>query len=146
MPMSFHTDQVFLFHAQQVDALAARDLDGGDLVFVHRVGNAAQFAGRGLTAPHARDDAVGAVFLDVGVAALVDGAALRVVLGLLGPGADEVVVDGRAAGGAAVGRLPVHELEHVAEMLSSLGADGVAHRLMAVVGAAAHGLVLGVAE
>ncbi len=81
----------------------------GILVLVDRIGNAAQLAGRGLAAPHARDDAVGAILLDVGVAALVDGAALRVVLGLLGPGADQVVVDGRAAGGAAVGRLPFHE-------------------------------------
>ena len=82
-------------------------LDGGDLVFVHHIGDAPQFLGAGLAAPHARDHAVAAVLLDVGVAAFVDEAALRVVLRLLRPGADEVVVDGRAAGGAAVGRAPV---------------------------------------
>ena len=35
---------------------------------------------RGLAAPHARDHRVGAVLLDVGVAALVDEARLRIVL------------------------------------------------------------------
>src|SRR5882724_8340475 len=54
-------DQVFLLDAQQVDALAAGDLDGGDVVLVDRVGDAAQFVGRGLAAPHARDDRVAAV-------------------------------------------------------------------------------------
>jgi hypothetical protein len=92
-----HGHQVFFFDPQQVDALAAGDLDGGNFVLVHRIGNAAQLAGGGLAAPHARDHAVGAIFLDVGVAALVDEAALRVVLGLFGPGTDQVVVDRRAA-------------------------------------------------
>ena len=110
-----HGGQVFLLHAQQVDALAAGDLDRGDLVLVDRIGDAAELVGRGLAAPHARDHAVGAVLLDVGVAALVDEAALRVVLRLFGPGADQVVVDGRAAAGAAVGGLPFHELEHVGD-------------------------------
>src|SRR5206468_2411917 len=90
-------DQVFLLHAQQVDALAAGDLDGRDLVLVHRVGDAAQLVGRGLAAPHARNDGVGAVLLDVGMAALVDVARLRIVQRFLGPGADEVVVDRRTA-------------------------------------------------
>ena len=39
------------------------------------VGDAPQFGGRGLAAPHAGDHRVGAVLLDVGVAALVDVAA-----------------------------------------------------------------------
>ena len=47
-------DQVFFLHAQQVDALAAGDLDGGDLVLVHRVGNAAQFVWRWSAPPHMR--------------------------------------------------------------------------------------------
>jgi hypothetical protein len=94
--------------------------------------------------PHMRGiTAVGAVLLDVGVAALVDVAALWIVFRLLGPGAEQVVVDGRAAAGAAVGRLPFHELEHVADGQQLAALDGVAHRLVAVVGAAAHGLHLG---
>jgi len=77
------------------------------------------------------------------VAALVDEAALRVVLGLFGPGADEVVVHRRAAGGTTIGCLPFHELEHVGDGHQLAAADRVAHRLVAVVGAAAHGLGLG---
>ena len=138
-----HGLQVFLLHAQQVDALAARDLDGGNFVFVHHIGDAAQLIGRGLAAPHAGHHGIGAVLLDVGVAALVDGAALRVVLRLLGPGADAVVVDGRAAAGAAVGGLPVHETEYRARGQQLVRADGVAHGLVAVVGAAAQGLGFG---
>ncbi len=75
-------DQVFLLHAQQVDALAAGDLDGRDLVFVHRVGNATQFIGGCLPTPHARYHRIGAVLLNVRVAALVDEARLRIVLRL----------------------------------------------------------------
>ena len=135
--------QVFLLHAQQVDALAAGDLDGGDLVLVGRVGNAAQLVGCGAAAPHARHHRVGAVFLDVGVAALVDEAALRVVFGLLGPGADEVVVDGRAAAGAATGGAPAQEVIDLLVRQQLLRADGVAHVLVAGVGAAAQGLLLG---
>ena len=135
-----HGLQVFLLHAQEVDALAARDLDGGDLVLVHHVGNAAQLGGAGLTAPHARHHAVRAVLLDVGVAALVDGAALRIVQRLLGPGADQVVVDGRAALGAAVGRLPLHEGKDLFLADQVVGAYGVAHGLVAMLGAGAHGL------
>src|SRR5262249_36983810 len=81
-------DQVFLLHAEQVDALAAGDLDGGDAVLVHHVGDAAQLGRGRLAAPHARNDGVGAVLLDVGVRALVDEARLRIVLRLLGPGAE----------------------------------------------------------
>src|SRR6185312_13514464 len=134
--------QVFLLHAQQVDALAARDLDGRDLVFVDRVGDAAQLAGRGLAPPHARDHAVGAVLLDVGVAAFVDVAALRVVLGLLGPGREQVVIDGRAARRAAVRRAPLHEVKDVGNGQQLVGPDGLAHLLVAVVGTAAQRLFL----
>jgi len=37
-----HRLQIFLLHAQQVDALATCDLHGGNVVLVHHVGNAAQ--------------------------------------------------------------------------------------------------------
>ena len=56
----------------------------GILYLSTRVGDAAQLVGGGLAAPHARDHRVGAVLLDVGVAALVDEAALRVVRASLG--------------------------------------------------------------
>ncbi|MNT30552.1 hypothetical protein D3C72_1663510 [compost metagenome] len=77
------------------------------------------------------------------MAAFVDEAALRVVLGLLGPGAQKIVVDGRAAAGAAVGGLPFHELEDVSNGQELVGADRLAHCLVAVVGAATHGFRLG---
>src|SRR5262249_53142365 len=121
--------QVLLLHAQQVDALAAGDLYGGDPVLVYHVGDAAQLGGRGLAAPHARDHRVGAVLLDVRVAALVDVARLRIVFRLLGPGRDQVVVQGRAAGGAAVGRAPLEEAHGVGDGDQAVVADRVAHLL-----------------
>ena len=136
-------DQVFFFHAQQVDALATGDFDRGDLVFIHGIGNAAQFIGGGFAAPHARDHAVGAILLNVGMAALIDVTALRVVLGFFGPGADQVIVQGRAAGGATVGGSPFHGLHHLGERQQLAQADGFAHILVAVVGAAADGFFLG---
>ena len=138
-----HVLQVFFLDAQEVDTLAARYLDGGYFVFVHHIGNATQFTGRGLAAPHARDHAVGAVFLDVGVAAFVDEAALRIVLGGLGPGADQVVVDSRAARCTTIWRLPIHELKGVGNGEYLVVANRIAHGLVAVVGAAAHGLGFG---
>ena len=64
--------QVVLLHAQQVDALAAGDLDGRDVELVGHVGDGAQLRRRGHAAPHARHHRIGAVLLDVGVDALVD--------------------------------------------------------------------------
>src|SRR6185369_17212690 len=135
--------EVFLLHAQQVDALAARDLDGRHLVFVHHVGDTAQLTGGRFAAPHARDDRVRAVFLNVRVAALVDVAALRIVLRLLWPSGDQVIVDGRAARGAAVGRAPFHEAERLRDAQQFVRPDRVAHFLVAVVGAAAQGFLFG---
>ena len=82
------------------------------------------------------------------MAALVDEAALRIVHRLLGPAADQVVVDGRAARGAAVRCLPVQvgidpgngkQLATVGQRCS----DRFAHGCVAMLGAAAHGLGLG---
>src|SRR6185312_3990252 len=102
-----HLGQVVLADAEQVDALAAGDLDGGDVELLHHVGDGAQFGGGGDPAPHARHDGVGAVLLDVGVDPLVDEAALLVVAVFARPGAGQVVVQRRAAGGAAVGGAPL---------------------------------------
>ena len=135
-------DQILLAHAQQVDALAAGHLDGGDLVLVDGIGDAAQLVGGGLPAPHARDHRIGPVLLDVGVAALVDEARLRIVHGLLRPGGDQVVVERRTAGRAAVGRLPVQAVVDLVQLDQVLLEDGVAHLLVAELGASAHGLLL----
>jgi hypothetical protein len=111
------------------------------LVLVHRVGDAAQLAGRGFAAPHARDHRVGAVLLDVGVAALVDVAALRVVQRTsLRPGRQQVVVQRRAARRAAVGRAPAHAALHRVDGQPVLLAYRLAHARVAGVGAAAHRL------
>jgi hypothetical protein len=48
-----HGGQVFLLHAEQVDALAAGDLDGGHLVFLGGVGDGAQLGGV-VRPPHMR--------------------------------------------------------------------------------------------
>ena len=136
-------DQVFLLDAQQVDALSAGDLDRRNLVLVDRVGDAAQLARIGFAAPHTRDHAVGAILLNVGMAALVDVAALRVVLALLGPGAGDVVVHRWAAAGAAVGRAPLQKTVHIGNGQQLVGADRIAHRLVPQIGAAAHRLELG---
>src|SRR3546814_18995619 len=45
--------QVFLLHAEQIDALAAGHLDGGDIVFIRNIGAGAQFLGTG---PPARSE------------------------------------------------------------------------------------------
>src|SRR5690606_28248348 len=78
--------QVVLSHSQQVDALPARNLDHGNLIFLGNVGNAAQLRWTGHSTPHAGHDRVRAIFLDVGVDALVDQLGLAVVLSLSGPG------------------------------------------------------------
>lgn len=71
---------------------------------------------------------------------------LRVVPGFLGRGADQVV-DGRAAGGTAIGRAPLHEAEHRIGAQQLVIADRIAHGTVPVVGAAARlALVLGAAE
>ena len=72
-----HRRQVFLPDAEQVDALAAGDLDGRNLELVGDVGDGAQLVRRRQAAPHARHHRERAVLLDVGVHALVDEARLR---------------------------------------------------------------------
>jgi hypothetical protein len=64
--------KLFLSHTEQIDALAAGDLHRGDLKLVHHVGDRAQLGGRGRAAPHARNDGIGAVLLDIGVHPLID--------------------------------------------------------------------------
>jgi hypothetical protein len=103
--------QVFLLDAEQVDALAAGDLDRRHLVLLGASAMARSSAGVGQAAPHARHDRVGAVLLDVGVGALVDEARLRIVLRLVRPGRDQVVVERRAALVAAVRGFPFQSLE-----------------------------------
>ena len=77
------------------------------------------------------------------MAALVDEATLRIVFSHLGPTADEVVVDSRSAAGTTIGGAPCHELKHIRNGEQLVQHDGVAHRLVPVFGAAAHGLGFG---
>ena len=67
-----HARQVLLAHAEQVDPLAAGDLDHRDLVLVGDVGDPAQLAGGGDPALDLRHHRERAVALDVGVHAVVD--------------------------------------------------------------------------
>ena len=64
--------QLLLVDAEQVDPLAAGDLDQRHLVLVGDVGDAAQLVGRGDAAADPRDDRERAVVLDVRVDAVVD--------------------------------------------------------------------------
>ena len=59
----------------------------GTLVFLGDVGDAAQLVGAGDAAVDARDDAEGAVLLDVGVDAVVDEARVALVVVLVAPDA-----------------------------------------------------------
>lgn len=133
--------QVVLLHPQQVDALATGDLDHRHLVLVGDVGDAPQLGGVGHAAPHPRYHRVGAVLLDVGVGAFVDQARLRIVLGFSRPGRDQVVVQGRAAGGTAVRGLPVHEAHGGVETGQPVFANGLADLPVVEVAAAADGLL-----
>ena len=145
-----HRRQVFLLDAEHVDALAAGDLHRRDGELVDHVGDGAQFLGAGHAAPHARHHRVGAVLLDVGVRALVDEARLVVVGVFARPIADEVVVERRAALGAAAGGLPLELLHDGMDGLQALGLDQAAHVVVAERGAGAHrlhgGRVVGIAE
>ena len=137
-----HGRQVFLLHAEQIDALPARDLDSGNAEAIGDIGDGAQFVGRGEPAPHARHDREGAVLLDVGVNALVDETRLVVVLVVVGPGADEIIVERRTAGRAAAGGLPGELLHHRRQRLQFLRLDLRAHFLMREIDAFAHRLAV----
>ena len=100
--------QVFLADTKQIDTLAASDLDGRHVVFFSRISNGAQLGRRCQTAPHTWHDRVGAIFLDIGVCPLVDEARLGIVFGLVRKTRDQVIVNGRAALVATVGRFPAH--------------------------------------
>src|SRR5690606_35405986 len=92
---------------------------------------------------HLRDHRDGSVLLDVGVRALVDEAALRVIHRIARPGGEHVVVERRAAGGAAVGRAPFQEGVGLRVADQVVLADGLAHLAVGAVGAGADGLGLG---
>ena len=132
--------QILLVHAKQIDALPAGDLHRRNSVFVHHVGDAAQIARRGDPAEHARHHRVGAVFLDVGMGALVDEARLRIIARLLRPGAQDVIIQRRAATCAAIGRAPFQKTHGRWNRDELLHADRFTHFLMGVIGAATHRL------
>ena len=77
--------QIGFLHAQQIDALAAGDLDHRHVVLVGDVGDAAQFGGRSDAAAHARDHGERAVLLNVGVDAIVDEAGRAVFFVIAAP-------------------------------------------------------------
>src|SRR5207244_1592421 len=64
--------QVFLGDAQQIDALAAGDLDHGDVIFFRDFADADEIIRAGDAAVHAGDDAECAVILDIGMDAVID--------------------------------------------------------------------------
>ena len=132
--------QVFLFHAQEVDTLPARDLDGRNGIFVRRIGNRAQFARVGHAAPHARDYGVSTVLLDIRVVALVHEPALRVVGVIQRPVGQEIEVQRRTAGGAATKCLPSQFLHDRRHGFQRARLDQAAHILMRQIRATAHRL------
>jgi hypothetical protein len=77
--------ELLLCDAEQVDALAAGDLHHRHLVLVGHVRDASQLGRGGDATVDPRDDAEGAVFLDVRVDAVVDEAGVALVLVVIRP-------------------------------------------------------------
>ena len=96
--------QVFFPDAEDIQALAAGHLDHRGVIFFDHVGDRAQFLGVGEPAPHARHDRVGAILLDVGVHPFVDETAALVVLIVARQRAEQIIIERRTAGGAALRR------------------------------------------
>src|SRR5690606_28055860 len=130
--------QVLFLHAEQVEPLSARDLDGRHGVFLGNVGDRAQLLRRRDAAPDARHDGVRSVALDVAVRTLVDEARVLVVAILAGPRAEHVEVQRGPALVAAVRRLPLEEVHGVRYRLELLAHDRRAHLLVRVDRARAH--------
>ena len=80
-----HARQVFLLDAQQVDPLAAGDLDHRHVVLDGHLGDAHELVGRRHAGVNARDHRERPVLLDVGVNAIVDEAGVALVGVLVGP-------------------------------------------------------------
>ena len=139
-----HRGQIFLPDAQQVDALSAGHLHGRDAELFRHDGDGVQFGGRGQAAPHARHHAVGAVLLDIGVHALVDEARAGIVAIFAGPGAQQIIIQRRAALVAALRLLPAEILRAPRPWFSSFARqNALADFVMAGVGAFAHRLLGG---
>ena len=75
-------------------------------------GDGVQLGGRRQAAPHARHTRIGAVLLDVGVHALVDEARVGIVAIFARPGAEQIIIQRRAAFVAAVRLLPAECVAH----------------------------------
>src|SRR3546814_7724209 len=113
------SDLILLLDPEDVESLAAGDLDHRRVIFFDDIGDRAQFGGIGEPAPHARDDRVSAVLLDVGVQALVDEAALLVIDIVAGQRAEKIIIERRAARRTTVGGSPVpRSEEHTSELQS----------------------------
>src|SRR5204863_981420 len=80
-----HLGKLLLSHSHQIDALAARDLHHRHAVLLRHVGDAAQLLRRRDATEDARDHAVRAVLLHVGVYAIVDEPRVALVVVLLPP-------------------------------------------------------------
>ena len=119
--------------------MPAGDLDHGHVVFVGDIGNTAQLGRVGHAAPHPWHHRISAVFLNIGVSAFVDQARLRIVLCLAWPGGNQVIVQRRTAGGAAVGGAPVHVAHGASDGQQVLLADGLADLPVVQVAATADG-------
>ncbi len=132
--------EVLLLDAEQVEPLAAGELDGRHLVFLGDLGDRAQLLRRRDAAPDPRHDGVRAVLLDIAVSALVDETRLRVVDVLARPRAEHVEVQRRPALVTAVGRRPFEEPHRVGDRLEPVLGDGGADFLVRVDGALAHAL------
>src|SRR3546814_7591637 len=103
----------FFFFFKQKTAYEMRisdwssDVCSSDLrrvIFFDDIGDRAQFGGIGEPALHARDDRVGAVLLNIGVEALVDEAALLVVLIFSRQRAEQIVIERRRSEERRVGK------------------------------------------
>ena len=89
--------QVRLLYTQQIDSLAASNLHHANLILFRNVGDATQFIRRGHAAANARDHRKCAVFLNIGVHAVVDESRRTVFVVITAPQHIEHVAESRLA-------------------------------------------------
>jgi len=122
--------QVGFFDAEEIDTLAACDFDHRHVVFFRDVGYAAKFFSGSDAAAHARDDGESAIFLNVGVDAVIDETRRAVFIVITAPDDIHHVAE-RWLADFAAGTVAV-DVENFLNGKDALAADDVAQFLFAV--------------
>src|SRR3546814_14391881 len=104
------------------------------MVFGGHIGNPAQLRWIGDAAPHAWNNGVGAVLLDIGMDAFIDQARLRIVARFAWPCGHQVIVKRGAAACAAIGRAPFQKAHGLRNTGQVLLANSLAYLAVRIVG------------